>query len=409
MNYRAQFTCMVLLSMTSSAFAAPQHLPKMPEGRTLYPYVFGGMTYDSNVFRVANKREARAQTGSGQMDDFISHYGVGVRVKKPISLQTIRLNAAIERVDYNHFDSLDHPAGNALAAWDWEIGRLFDGTLSHSYVRDISDFNEFRQPVKDTRDVNVTHFDGGYNILPAWRLVAGIEHRNVDYDRQNFLDRDELTGFGEVQYATTANSHVGVRARHTDADLNRSSVVTGSPTDNDYRENEYSLVVGWQGTSKSYLEGHAGYTKRNQDGAGQSDFGGFTARLLYAWRITPITSLKTSVYRDVNALDYQISTFVISNGVSLQPAVQITPDTRIEGRVAYEQDEFKGPVRDTTGVLISDRGREDDLTSARLGVNYTAITDLNLGLAVEYGDRNSNRSDSDYTYTQVLTEISYGF
>lgn len=409
MNYRSQLLCLALLALAGKAVAAPRQLPQIPEGETLYPYVYGGVTYDDNVFRVADQQEAQAQIGTTQMDDTITHYGAGLRIKEPISLQTIRLDAAIEQVNYHEFDNLDHAAGNGLLAWDWEIGRLFDGTLSHSYTRDMSDFTEFRQPIKDMRTSNVTHFDGGYHILPAWRIVLGGENRDIDYEEQNFLDRQEVMGFSELQYATTADSYVGLRAQHTNADLEQTMSSGGMAIDNDYKENEYSLVVGWQGTSKSYLEGRAGYTRRDPDGNTQSDFSGVTARLLHLWQITPITSLETSIYRETNALDYQISSFVISNGVSLKPALQITPATRLYARLAYRQDDFKGEVRDSSGTIISDRGREDDVALARLAMDYGVFTDLNLLLGVEYGNRDSNRSNADYDYTQVLAEVSYGF
>jgi len=390
-------------------YAQPRTVPEVPESRTIVPYVYGGVEYDDNVFRVSDQAEARAVTGSSSMSDTISHYGAGFRLNKPISLQTIRLEGAIERVDYNRFSALDHTAGFGLAAWDWEIGRLLDGTLSHRYERGISNFTEFQQAARDIREVQVSHFDGGYLFLPDWRIELGGEFRDVDYDEQEFLDRQEGMGYAELQYLTTADSLVGFRFQNTEADLQATDDASGQQLDNDYEERQYSVVVGWQGTGKSYFEGRAGLTDREQDDPDQEDFTGFTGRLLHLWDITPITSLESSVFREVNALDFQIAGFVVSEGAALSPRIQVTPDTAVRGRVSYSQDEFEGQVRNQTGTIISDSGRQDDVLTARLAVDYQAILDLNILVGVQYQDRDSNQNDNDFDTTQFLTEISYGF
>lgn len=404
-------TCTLAALATSSSlvYAQPRTLPEVPESRTLVPYVYGGVEYDSNVFRVSDEQESRAVSGSSSMGDTIGHYGVGFRLNKPISLQTIRLEGAIERVDYNRFSALDHTAGFGLAAWDWEIGRLFDGTLSHRYERGISNFREFQQAARDIREVQVSHFDGGYLFLPDWRLELGGEFRNVNYDQQQFLDRKEGMGYAELQYLTTADSLVGFRFQNTEADLQATNDASGQQLDNDYVERAYSLVVGWQGTGKSYFEGRAGVTNREQDDPDQDDFTGFTGRLTHLWDVTPITSLESAVYREVNALDFQIAGFVVSEGVSFSPRIQITPDTGLSGRVAYAQDNFEGQVRDQSGVIVSDSGRTDDVVSARLAADYQAILDLNILLGVQYQNRDSNQNDNDFNATEIFTEISYGF
>lgn len=408
MKQAVQYSCLFVAAYAAGAFAQPQTLPEIPEGDTFTPYVYTGATYDDNIFRVVDEQEAQEVSGDARMSDTVTRYGIGLRMSKPISLQTLRLDAAIERADYNHFDQLDHTAGAGLLAWDWEVGRLMDGTLSHNYTRGISRFTEFQQAVRDIRTVNLSHFSGGMNFLTAWRIELGGEARRVRYDEQTFLDRDEDMGFAQLLYATSVNTRVGLRAQHTDADLEPQPTTAGTPANNDYEENEYSLVVGWEGGAKSYLEARAGYTSRDQEDPAQNDFSGATGQLTHQWEITSITRLRTSIFRNTNALDYQIATFVVSDGATLEPSWQVTPDTRLVTRFGYRRDEFKGPVVTADGT-VTDAGREDKVASAGAAVEYQAITDLLFRLAVDHSDRNSNRDDSDYDYTQVSAELSYAF
>lgn len=409
MKYPFQVSCLVACACAGAAQAAPTKLPPIPEGQTFHPYVYGGVAYDDNVFRVSGPDEALAIAGTTDMSDTITHYGVGLRVKKPISLQMLRLDLAVERVNYHQFEELDHTAANALAAWDWEIGRLFDGLLSHRYRRDISNYSEFEQTVRDVRDINITHFDAGFDFLQSWVFVLGGEYRDVAYEEQTFLDRTEEMAFAEIDYRTTIDTHVGLRAQFTEVDLQPRPTPGGAIINYDYDESEYSVVAGWESGAVSYLEARLGYTEREADAPGGPRFSGFTGELRHRWQITPITSLQTALYRKANSRDFQIASYVITDGIALRPTIDITEATTVSAALAYEQDEYQGEVRNADGTIASNAGREDDVQRARLALEWAALLDLYLTLGVEYGERDSNENDSDYDYTQVLAEVTYAF
>lgn len=402
-----QVSCLIVFAQATPGMAAPAHKPEVAEGQTVVPFIYAGAAYEDNLFLVTGPNEAREVTGRSRMSDVITRKGVGLRMKLPISLQTLRLDAAVERVNYQEFDNLDHNEGHAELAWDWEIGRALDGTLSHSYRRDMSSFTEFQRAAADLREIQETRVSGGYDFLGAWRIQLGGGKRDVDYDRQDFLDREEDSVSTELQYATSVNTQVGLRAGYTDADLAPLPSADG-PVNNDYEQRQYRLVMGWEGSAKSYLRASAGYTERERD-AGGSEFTGATGRLTHQWEITPVSRLRTSIYRNVNARDYQIASSVVTTGMSLKPSWQVTPDTTLKSHVRYGRDEFQGPVVNPEGDVVTGDEREDDVLSAGAGVEYAALTDLLLSLGVAYRERDSNRQASDYDNTRVNAELTYAF
>lgn len=405
-----QISCLIAFAQAIPAIpamAAPLYKPQVEEGEIFVPYVYGGITYNDNVFLLSGPGEAREVTGGTKKSDTILREGVGLLMKLPISLQTLRFDGAIANVDYHHFDDLDHTEGHARLGLDWQVGRVLDGKLSHSYRRDASSFSEFQQPITDLRDIHVTQASGNFKFLQAWRLELGGAHRKVDYDHQNYLDRKQHSVYTGLHYATSVNTQVGVRVRYTDADLAPLPSANG-PLNMDYEQLQYRLLFGWEGTRTSYFQVGAGYTRRKRKD-GQSEQGGFTGRLTYRWDMTPITRLTTSIYRNYNALDYQISSFVVADGIVLKPSWQVTTNTRLISHVRYEHDEFQGPLVDANGNVVNANGREDNVLSTGLTIQYAATDNLMLSLGADYRHRNSNRQDADYDDTTVFTGLTYAF
>lgn len=390
------------------AQAAPLYSPPTAPGETFKPYVYSNLTYDSNLFRVSGEDEARALNGDSTMDDFVGRLGAGLNITKPISLQTLRFNGWVERVHYHHFDDLDNTAAHALGAWDWEVGRLLDGTVSQSYDRTLSSFEQFHQRTKDLKTVYTTHVDGALHITPDWDWILGGNLRRQNNDERNFLDRKENTLFTELRYFTTVDSHVGLRAATVHGDLEQTTMMDGQAESNDYRENRYSVVVGWAATSISRLQAQLGVTQhRLYDQTGR-DFTGVTGRLDYDWFVTPITTLRFSVWRNVSSFDGDIATYVISKGVSVQPSWQATEKISLNLWLAAERDDFDGGNPSTTPDTFTSK-REDKLYTARLGISYQPIYPLRLTLAYQAQKRDSNVDNAEFRDNQVVAEVEYAF
>lgn len=407
---RRALPALIFASLGVSAGVSAEPLtptPKLPEGDTLGAYVYGGTLYDSNPFRVSGDEEARRRLGTTDTSDLVTRLGTGLQIAWPISLQTLRFNGAVELNHYQHFDSLNHMAANADAAWDWEIGRLWSGTIETGYTRGIAGFEEFQSVEKDTKIGRVTSADAGFQFLPDWQWVVGANRRSTSFDKRDDLDRVESTGFTEVRFNSSVNTHMGLRAEITKGDLeNDQQLADGTLVSNDYTETQYSFVLGVEGSEElSYLTGRIGYTQRRYNDLSGRNFSGPTARLAYLWKITDKTALRLSGWRELQSQNDEIVNYVVAQGYSLEPIWQATLKLRFRGQYAFEDQDFKGG----NGTDSANAGREDELRTIGLGVDYEALRNLYLSVEATHKSRDSNREGREFDYDQVSAGVTYAF
>ncbi|WP_198007277.1 outer membrane beta-barrel protein [Nitrococcus mobilis] len=394
--------------VSCGARAAPlTPTPPRPEGKTLGAYVYGGGIYNSNPFLISNDTVARNRLGTTDTGDFITRAGGGLQMTWPIGLQMLHFDGWIERNKYQNFTSLDHTAFDANLGWDWEIGRLWSGTVETGYSRGIASFQEFRALDKNVTTRQVTSADAGLRFLPDWEWVLGAHRRSTSFDKRSDLDRVESTGFTEVHYNSAVNTRMGLRAEITRGDLNRDErLADGTVLGNDYIETQYSVVLGVEGSEElSYLTGRFGFTQRKFDDRPERDFSGPTAHLSYLWKVTANTGLRLSAWRELQAQNNEIANYLISQGYSLEPIWQATVKIRVRGHYSFQNRDYQG--RETPGNLNA--GREDDLHTIGLGIDYQALPNLYLSLEAKHQSRDSNREIRNFDYEQISAGVTYEF
>lgn len=407
LKFMGRATAITPLMMMSSAIAAPPTAPSLATGQSFLPYVFGSLTYDSNLFRVSGSQEATQRLGTHNTADMIRSAGVGFKYELPISLQTFKFDGSIARQDYQRFHSLNHNKADADATWAWEVGRLWSGTLKLSYFHDISSFNQLQQAVKDTRNGRQAYFDADYNFIPDWDAIFGGKWRSINHDKIRTLNIRESTGFVGLHYRTTRNSFVGTRATYTHARLPNPTYDNGLPVNNDYNQQAYDLVAQWTADTGSYIRGRVGLTERQLVSNSQRNFTGITGLLQANIEMTDQTSLLLTAMRQPESLNDQITTYAVATGGQAGVQWSITPKIKITNTYNYEEDDF----RDNIGLPNTTPGvhRIDKVTYGTLNVNYQALYNLDIILKLEIGNRESNIASARYHYTQVFTGVSYGF
>ena len=145
-------------------------------------YVFADVTYDDNVFRVANDAEALTQTGSTTQDDIETTFGVGVDLRIPVSRQQFNFDAELRRTRFDRFDQLNNNNGRLSGEWEWAFASRASGNLGYVYEQELTEFFEFTEAVEDTEENQNFFVSARVPIHPRWTVIVGGDFASVDFD-----------------------------------------------------------------------------------------------------------------------------------------------------------------------------------------------------------------------------------
>jgi len=371
------------------------------------PYAISTVRYDSNVFRVSGDDAARAVLGTTSRDDTIAYIGAGFESALKLSRQRLVLDANVERAKYDTFDELDHTAGDGKAALVWQVGNLWSGNIGYRYKRKLRSFYQTNIPEKDIRTTNAGYMDGGYQLHPDWRLVGGVSYSEASYDERKRLNRNTASGQLEIQYETTLNTQVGLRVNYSDNDLSRETEIAGVRFSNDYREIGISGTLYWEGSAKSSFRANLGYTDQKYDDLSDRDYSGSTGRLTYNWKATGKTQLDISAWRETSTLFNEITTYVLTKGVSVGPVWSVTSKISITGLVSYTNDDFKGD--NDIRVALGQQRRDDDIWLYRITASWRPRNNLSLSAGYTKEDRDSSTSAADFDDDRVEASVKFSF
>lgn len=387
----------VLLNIMLSAKAA--------ESNPINPYVYVRFQNDDNLFRLKDETEALFTIGSADLEETVRQLGVGIEVDIPLSRQRVQANAVVYNADYTRFDSLDHVGSDISSVVNWEMGNLLSGDLGVKYSRQLSRFYELQAVLKDIRTRKTVFFSGGYRFHPSYRVVANLSLLDLGQKERLELDRDESTQAIELQYASSANTQVGTRIRHTKGDYVQTQIVAGNEFNNDFDENEYSAVLYWEGSEKSRFEARLGFTQRDHTTAQDRDFNGSTGRLKHEWRISTKTQIDSVMWREATTRD-ELTTFVTAKGLSISPVWSATRKVQVNASIEYETRDFEGIPE----LLLSANGvREDNVRSAGVTLNYKPTNNITLSFSYDKEQRNSNVEQVEFRSTVLAARGQVNF
>jgi hypothetical protein len=384
---RNLFILPLAVSSVGSAFAAVEKFD---------PYVFTKVLYDSNVFR----------RSSDEVSDTIWHIAAGFESDIKLSRQHLIFELDLDRSLYRANDQLDNTKIEGLAAWEWQVGNLWSGNLGYDYDKRMASFTERFLPIRDMRTTQVLFLDGGYQIHPDWRLIAGINTTDVSYEERTRLDRDSNSGLLEVQYQNTLNTRVGLQGKFSSYELNDTEI-GGATISNDYDVTSLSGVFYWEGSAKSALELVLGFTDVSYDELNDRDFDGISGRLIYHWIISAKTKLDIDLWREPSSLNDEIQDYVLSSGVSIKPVWSATSKIKVRAKLAYENDDFK--ARNNVLDALGEQRRDDDNLIFAITGNWEPRRYLDVSVGYRYHDRDSTIDVRDFTDHQVDAKLQLNF
>lgn len=362
--------------------------------RPLQLRVYGGLRYDSNLFRLSRDADVRAITGSSDKSDAVYNLGAGGRYEIRPGRQKIVLEGGVEQNWYQRFDELDNTANHGRAEWGWQAGNDWSGTLGIAHRHHLENYASVQSNIRDMVDRDQAYGSANYQPLSYLRFTADLDWTKASHsdDARQVLDFRSTGAAFTTSWVTPSKNSVGVKLRTEDTTYPSGAFAAHSGTD--YRDYEYSLVSVWNVTAASRLEGRLGHTERKFDQDASRDFSGPTWRLGYQWEPTGKTALEVAVWRELTGFEDLSGTYMRTNGIGIFPAWSVTPKLVLQGMAAHQTRDYVGDLALTTGG----GQREDRERLLQIAAVWTPLRLTKLVFALESGDRTSNQALADYDY-----------
>lgn len=395
-----------LLASSAGAFETVDTMPWASGGlfygypaeelRPYEVYAQGGLMHDTNILR----RSAGAER------DNIFRFGLGGRLdQRIIGRQGLHLEARGDAYHFDRFSELDHFAYTANATWRWELGNDLAGTLGYTRGRRLAALAEVQRAVR--RMVTTDDFVGtaAWRVGPSMRLRGGYAYGRGERDTPG----EETVTFGTrtltagVDYVTALGNAIGLEYRRTRGDAPVSATIdpNGQFANNDYREHEYAVVATYVSGPTLRFNGRAGHTERTYTDL-PNNFSGATYRAGVEWAPGPKTVIALEAYREPRGIIDVVASHVVTRGFAFGPAWAATAKLAFSLRFVNEHRNYIAADANVApvGTLI-----DETVRIIRLGIAWEPQRQLQVGLGLDRGWRDSNTLGRDYQYTAAMGNV----
>jgi exopolysaccharide biosynthesis operon protein EpsL len=366
------------------------------------------LTYDDNLFRLPPGQSPLTGGASTSRSDVVAHTGVRLTADKPIGRQVLHAAVGMTKVRYDRHRQLDGELSSHAARWDWVFGRQWSGVLSYSSVQTIPGFGDYRAQVRDIVTTESHAVRAVYGFHPDWRLILGAASTRATHSANlNAIGDSRVDSVDTgLRYVPGTGKEIGLRVRHAEGSYPNRQQVGASLIDNSYQEDGLDVDVVWRASGASQLQGTLGRTRRSHDDVPGRDFSGTTGRLNWNWQPTGQTSLGFGVRREVGAQDDLVSTYTVTEAMTVSAGWQPTAKLFFSATGELKQRDQQG---DPASVVSGAPSRRDDDRILGLGVGYAAMRDLRLNLSLREERRESNLATGSYRTRQLMLAATFAF
>lgn len=373
-------------------------------GDTVQPYVTASVIHDTNLFRLSSSRDPRLVLGSDSKSDTIKRLEAGLAVDYVVGRQQIILKGGVNQSWYERFNFLNYDGSDARAAWNWQLGNLWQGDLGYTHNQTLTSFTQIQGRLRAIQTQQSAFASAIYKLDPDWRIRAGAGWSSFDsgLPQRRFFNRDEAHASVGIMHVNEANNSLGVEAKRTEARFPGREVTPLSIFDNGYTQTELSAVADWRYTGQSRFQGRLGYTQNRHKQIATRDFNGVTGRLAYDWSVSGKTLVSTALWREVGAIDNVVSTYVVTKGASL--GVSWFPASKIfvKGEAAYKWYDY-------TGEVSAGPHRKDGIRTISASLGYSPVSNVQLSLDGKVEKRGSNIAFIDYDSSNIAASVKIVF
>jgi exopolysaccharide biosynthesis operon protein EpsL len=364
--------------------------------------LFGGLSYDSNLFRLSDDANSQAIIGSQDKSDIIYQLGAGGKYELVQSRQKFLAEATVTEYKYQNFDNLDNTSNSLLGEWQWQLGNDWNGDLGVGHRRYLESFANFQANVRDMVEQERVFGKANYLFHSHLKFTLDADWYDTehgDQGRSTLNYKINNTAF-TVNWVTPALNTVGLRYRTSDARYPNSAFVGTTLIDNSYTEDEYSVVANWKLGGASEAIARIGYTRREFEQAPSRNLSEPTWRVIYRWIPTGKSDVEFATWRELAEFQDLTANYARTTGVSVVPTWSITPKVVLRGKISLQTWNYVN----APGIPTSSNGREDKDRLYQVSALWTPLKLTELTLSVESGKRTSNVKFADYDYeaTSIL-------
>ena len=381
--------------MLLSAFAPALHLPlaQANEFDTLNVSISTSLTYDSNLFRLADSVDPRTALGTSTKSDLISTSSLALKLDKSFSQQQFQLDISETVYRYRTFSFLDFEALEYRGSWLWHFTPRISGTLGADRREALVPFGDIRTAQQNLRVTDREYLTLEGQITGGWYALLGASH---------FQQKDSRIALSPEQSYDAVSSEAGIkylRAPGTSLALiqryvNGSYKGTFDPTalfDSGFHDNQTEVVGDWNATGKSSFHGRLTWIDRNHDNFSQRDYSAWAGEASNVWSATGKSRFNFALRRDVTTWWEQTASYRVSDTATAAWTWQMMPHTALLAQIDRVHRDYRGPVGTLVGPL-----RVDNERSAQLGLNWTPRRSLLFKAGIQRYTRSSNYPVNDF-------------
>lgn len=405
---RARPRGLLLTAFWLCAIGFPGGYAMAADGDVVDVVVGGGVTHDSNLFRLPDSVNSQTILGRSEKSDTISSAYVGLRVDKPYAQQRVQLDLTGTMYRYDNFSHLNYDAFDYRGAWIWRLTPRLGGTLGAGRTQTLVPFEDYvtLSQQRNVRDNENRYFNVDWRAAGSWHLLGGISKYKQSSEVPFLAEADfSLMDYeaGVRHEAASGNSVAFIQhVRHGDY-VNR-VVDPANFLDSSFRENESEVRLKWKVGGNSAFDGRVGWRDRNHDNFPARDFSGAVGELGYHWTPRGKLRLYLSVKRDIDAVVNAFSSYRTNNTYSIIPAWQLTEKVRFSLHLDRIESDYHGAVVPSPGPL-----RSDTLHSIKLTADWKPRRNISLSTGLQRAERSSNTPTAEFDDSIVYLRAGLRF
>lgn len=391
------------LLLVAGAASNACHATSSPDD-TIKPYVASSLLYDSNFLRLSDN----AANGNSDKSEFVKQIKFGFDMDWKLGQQHLIVKANANQNWFQNFSVFDYLGWNTQAQWDWRIQSNLSGEIGYNNTQQLGNFDLTNSLIGNLQNNQRFFASAGYLFHPSGKLRVEVFRTDNQLDDPDISRRSnqniENNISGALQYLSPDGSIASIRVIATQGEFPLRPFTANSNIDNAYTRLNYGLTWNWLASTKSSIEGLIGYTQQNYANLGRLDFADVVGMLAFDWKASEKLFFRLSFRREIDQFVSQTSSFLLRQGVWVDPTWQFSTKISVAVPMYYQQQEFLG-----SAISDIDTQRKDNVGSIGLNFKYKPLDNITAGTILNYENRDSTENFRSYKALSAGINLDVAF